>query len=68
MNDVLYADEKAGIEYPEKQCPKCKTVYQLGSEAETGSHSPQEVILAPHTKEWLKKNGKHLKGVLPNSW
>jgi len=68
MNDVTFIGEN-GFEYPEKQCPNCKTIYQLGSESDVGAHSPQEIILAPRSKKWLKKHGKkHFKGVLPNSW
>lgn len=54
MNDVMYIGED-GIEYPEKQCPKCLTIYQLASNTETGAQSPQEIILIPHNKEWLEK-------------
>lgn len=69
MIDVTFVDEKAGIEYPEKQCPQCKTIYQLASENQTGAHSPQQVILAPRSEVWLRKYGKkHIRGALPNSW
>lgn len=57
------------IEYPEKQCPKCKTIYQLASSYEIGAHKPNQVILVPRDEKWLKRYGKkYLKGYLPNSW
>lgn len=66
MQDLTF--EENGINYPEKQCPKCKTIYQLASDTKGGSMEPTQVILVPHSKEWLKKNGKKLKGALPKSW
>lgn len=66
MIDIVFLDNN--IEYPEKQCPSCKTIYQLGSTYQTGAHEANQVILIPRDKRWLKKNGKKLKGVLPDSW
>lgn len=68
MIDILFVDEK-GFEFPEKQCPECLTIYQLGSEAKIGAHAPNQIILAPRNKKWLKKYGKkYLRNFLPNSW
>lgn len=68
MRDITFLGDN-GFEYPEKQCPKCKTIYQLGSIFETGAHEPTQCILAPRDKKWLKKYGKkHIVGALPNSW
>lgn len=68
MRDILFIG-KDGLRYPEKQCPACKTIYQLASNSNTGAKTPQEVILIPRNKKWLEKNGKkHIKGALPKSW
>lgn len=67
MVDISFED--GNVSYPEKQCPMCLTIYQLGSADQEGAKSPQDVILAPRDKEWLRKFGsKYLKGALPGSW
>jgi len=67
MNDVVFTD--GNFEYPEKQCPKCLTIYEVLPISKEEKMSPKEVVLVPRTKDWLKKNGQeHLNGVLPDSW
>lgn len=68
MKDLVCLSDD-GYEFPEKQCPKCLTIYQLASENQLGAHKPTEVILIPHSKVWLKEYGnKYIKGALENSW
>lgn len=66
MKDVTLKIE--GVEYPEKQCPKCLTIYSLASESPTGIKEARDIILIPRSKKWLRKNGKKYLGVLPKSW
>jgi len=67
MVDLIFKDQ--GMEFPEKQCPICLTIYQLASASRKGASTVREVILAPRTKEWLKENGdKHIRGALIGSW
>ena len=67
MIDLVF--EEAGVDYPMKQCPVCLTIYMLGSNSQEGAKSPQEIYLAPVTKEWLKEKGEeYIRGAIIGSW
>jgi len=63
MHNVIYIAENK-FEFPEKQCPQCRTVYQLASDSQTETKTAQEIILIPHKPEWMKENWSSFKGLL----